>query len=136
MPGGRSGLYPGIEKKHQSAQYKQYEAENDLLLDVGRDRLLELAQAEKDGRLVVLPCKVGDLLYEVDLPEYGVIICKVLHIGTYNGPAAHVPGNPMVHAMSVGVEVVEGHGKGSGYADVRVLRVEVREPEQMSMEEA
>lgn len=54
MPGGRSGLYPGIEKKHQSAQYKQYEAENDLLLDVGRDHLLELARAEKDGRLVVL----------------------------------------------------------------------------------
>lgn len=78
--------------------------------------LLELAQAEKDGRLVVLPCKVGDLLYEVDLPKYGVITCKVLHVGTYNGPVAHVEGNPMVSAVSVGVEVVEGHGKGSGYA--------------------
>lgn len=54
MPGGRSGLYLGIEKKHQSAEYKQYEAENDLFRAVGRDRLLELARAEKDGRLVVL----------------------------------------------------------------------------------
>lgn len=80
------------------------------------ERAQELSQAEKDGRLVVLPCKVGDSLYEVDLPEYGVIACKVLHIGTYNGPMAHVPGGPMVSAVSVGVEVVEGHGKGSSYA--------------------
>ena len=28
-------------------------------------RLRELAEADKDGRLVVLPCKVGDTLYEV-----------------------------------------------------------------------
>lgn len=27
--------------------------------------LRELAEADKDGRLVVLPCKVGDMLYEV-----------------------------------------------------------------------
>ena len=80
------------------------------------DRFREIMRAEDSGRLAVLPCKVGDMLYEVDLPEYGVITCEVLHIGTYNGPAAHVPGNPMVSAVSVGVEVVEGHGKGSGYA--------------------
>ena len=29
------------------------------------DRLRELAEADKDGRLEVLPCKVGDRLYEV-----------------------------------------------------------------------
>lgn len=29
------------------------------------DRLRELAGADKDGRVVVLPCKVGDRLYEV-----------------------------------------------------------------------
>ena len=29
------------------------------------DRLRELAEADKDGRLVVPPCKVGDRLYEV-----------------------------------------------------------------------
>ena len=29
------------------------------------DRLRELAEADKEGRLVVLPCKVGDRLYEV-----------------------------------------------------------------------
>lgn len=31
----------------------------------GIDRLRTLAEADKDGRLVVLPCKVGDRLYEV-----------------------------------------------------------------------
>lgn len=31
----------------------------------GIDRLRELAEADKAGRLVVLPCKVGDRLYEV-----------------------------------------------------------------------
>lgn len=31
----------------------------------GYDRLRELAEADKDGRVVVLPCKVGDRLYEV-----------------------------------------------------------------------
>lgn len=31
----------------------------------GYGRLKELAEADKDGRLVVLPCKVGDRLYEV-----------------------------------------------------------------------
>ncbi len=29
----------------------------------GLDRLRELADAGKDGRLVVLPCKVGDVVY-------------------------------------------------------------------------
>lgn len=29
------------------------------------NRLRKLAEADKDGRLVVLPCKVGDRLYEV-----------------------------------------------------------------------
>lgn len=79
------------------------------------NHICELAQAEKDGRLVVPPCKVGDFLYEVDLPKYGVITCKVLEIHTYFGPLGHAKGNPMVSTAVVGVEVVDGHGKGSGY---------------------
>lgn len=34
-----------------------------LGLNMAPDRLQELAQAEKDGRLVVLPCKVGDTVW-------------------------------------------------------------------------
>lgn len=78
-------------------------------------RLRELADADMDGRLVVLPCKVGDFLYEVDIPKYGVITCKVSEIHTYFGPLGHAKGNPMVSTAAVSVEVVDGHGKGSGY---------------------
>lgn len=42
---------------------------NDLCTIVGEcggiTRVKALAEADKDGRLVVLPCKVGDMLYEV-----------------------------------------------------------------------
>lgn len=31
----------------------------------GLDRLRELAQADREGRCVVLPCKVGDTLYDI-----------------------------------------------------------------------
>ena len=73
-------------------------------------------KAESEGRLLVLPCKVGDTIYEIDLPEYGVIVCKVIWIDYYIGPAAHIQGNEMVAAVSVSVEVIDGHGKGSCYA--------------------
>ena len=44
----------------------------------GIDRLRELAEADKAGRLVVLPCKVGDTVYWVN----GAVIteCKVHRI--------------------------------------------------------
>ena len=29
------------------------------------ERILELLKADRDGRLVVLPCKVGDVMYEL-----------------------------------------------------------------------
>ena len=46
-------------------------------------RLIELAEADKDGRVVVLPCKAGDMLYEVTnrktISEYCVTaICVTL----------------------------------------------------------
>ena len=36
-----------------------------LFNGVDVDRMKELAEADKDGRLVVLPCKVGDTLFRV-----------------------------------------------------------------------
>ena len=36
----------------------------------GMPNLHELVQAEKDGRLVVLPCKVGDTVYVIDKGDY------------------------------------------------------------------
>lgn len=40
------------------------------------DRFRELAQAEKDGRLVVLPCKAGDTVYSIEPLWLGAIVCE------------------------------------------------------------
>ena len=54
----------GLEPREVSALVKDW---SDLCTIVGEcggiDRLRELAEADKDGRLVVLPCKVGDTVY-------------------------------------------------------------------------
>lgn len=56
----------GLEPREVSALVKEW---SDLCTIVGEcggiDRLRELDDAGSDGRLVVLPCKVGDRLYEV-----------------------------------------------------------------------
>ena len=50
-------------------------------LGVEADRLRELAEADKDGRCVVLPCKAGDTVYEVTsrktISEYRVKAIRV-----------------------------------------------------------
>lgn len=49
--------------------------------DISTDRLRELAEADKDGRLVVPPCKAGDTVYEVTnrktISEYRVKAIRV-----------------------------------------------------------
>jgi hypothetical protein len=45
----------------------------DIKFGVTLDRLRELAEADRDGRLVVLPCKVGDTVY---YPYAGRVIPK------------------------------------------------------------
>ncbi len=49
------------------------------------ERAQELAQAEKDGRLVVLPCKVGDTVYEANKRGF-VSIYEVIsiHVSSYS----------------------------------------------------
>lgn len=50
------------------------------------DRLRELAEADKDDRLVVLPCKVGDELWTFcSYPVEQVYSFTVTHISTLNG---------------------------------------------------
>ncbi len=65
--------------------------------------------AEEQGRLVILPCKIGDWVYEIDLPEYGVIVCNVLCF-TYGRSNI-----TRELTWSVTVEVIKGHGLGSCY---------------------
>ena len=52
----------------------------------GFDRLRELAEADKDGRVVVLPCKVGDGLWTFcSHPVEQVYSFTVTDISTLNG---------------------------------------------------
>lgn len=67
------------------------------------------------NHLLIKPCEVGDLLYEIDAPDYGVITCKVLSVTYYHGPIGHIPGEETVADWTVEVEVVAGHGRGSSY---------------------
>lgn len=61
----------GLEPEDIEALQKREQGLAELLVNVScgcavpYTRLAELAQAEKDGRLVVLPCKVGDKVYRV-----------------------------------------------------------------------
>ena len=47
-----------------------------LFNDVDVDRMKELAEADKDGRLVVLPCKVGDTVWVIENPWTGELLKK------------------------------------------------------------
>ena len=49
-----------IDMDHEAAEQLRR-----LCRDYDLDRLEELVKADKDGRLVVLPCKVGDTIYHI-----------------------------------------------------------------------
>ena len=56
-----TGLTPEeIDMDHEAAEQLRH-----LCRDCDLDRLEKLAEADKDGRLEVLPCKVGDTLFRV-----------------------------------------------------------------------
>lgn len=66
----------GLEPREVSAIVKEWSKLFAIVGECGGlDRLRELAEADKDGRLVVLPCKLGDKLYRVfagEIFEYRV----------------------------------------------------------------
>ena len=56
-----TGLTPEeIDMDHEAAEQLRH-----LCRNYDLDRLEKLAEADKDGRVVVLPCKVGDTLFRV-----------------------------------------------------------------------
>lgn len=56
----------GLTPAEVHSMYSEWNAMMSVLNSIGSyDRLRELAEADKDGRVVVLPCKVGDKLYRV-----------------------------------------------------------------------
>lgn len=64
-----TGLKPEAVEHLKLASMGKAIAEIKEFEGVPIDRLRELAQAKKKGRLVVLPCDVGDKLYDVTLGE-------------------------------------------------------------------
>ncbi len=59
-----NGFGKDIFRKMARDLYGRLKAYEDIAeLFGGTDRLRELAEADKDGRVVVLPCKVGDTVY-------------------------------------------------------------------------
>lgn len=62
------------------AQAKEIEKLRGQLRHLCRDydlgRLVNLAEADKDGRLEVLPCKVGDTVWAIDNPWTGKLLKK------------------------------------------------------------
>lgn len=74
------------------AEIKSLYAEWDVMMSVlnsiggGYERLRELAEADKGGRVVVLPCKVGDELWTFyNYPDEQVCSFTVTDISTLNG---------------------------------------------------
>lgn len=67
-----------IDMDHEAAEQLRQ-----LCRDCDLDRLEKLAEADKDGRLVVLPCKAGDTLFRVfagEILEYKVRNMRYLAI--------------------------------------------------------
>ena len=69
----------GLEPREVSAIVKEW---SDLCMVIGEcggiDRLRELAEADRAGRLVVLPCKVGDTVWVTRHPWTGKLLKKPL----------------------------------------------------------
>ena len=55
------GVFCPWERNSANGSYDIWDAERlEIVREIKTNRLQELAKAEKDGRLEVLPCKVGD----------------------------------------------------------------------------
>lgn len=61
--------------------WERLKAYEDMVRDISTDRLRELAEADKNGHVVVLSCKAGDTVYEVTsrktISEYRVKAIRV-----------------------------------------------------------
>lgn len=71
-----TGLEPEVVKdmaeNAETCLLAWFEAKYDM--PVGK--LMDLIEAKQDGRLVLLPCKVGDVVYEVHNNTYACTMCQ------------------------------------------------------------
>lgn len=73
-----------LPKLDMESEATQTDAGMAAIKDIPLQRLMELAQAERDERLVVLPCKVGDTVYRVFTPkgrEPVIVPCEIKTVG-------------------------------------------------------
>lgn len=90
-------------------EIKLYDAVKSIEGIVPFDRLLELACADKAGRLVVLPCKVGDSIYIPDLEKKIPVKVRV------QGISISVSGRTILHFGGYPVECAWGDGCGKDW---------------------
>lgn len=65
-------------------EIKLYEAVKSIEGIVPFDRLLELADADRAGKLVVLPCKVGDTVFDIgDGTAYATRVLNFSYLGDH-----------------------------------------------------
>lgn len=76
-------------------EIKLYEAVKSIEGIVPFERLLELACADKAGRLVVLPCKVGDTVHFVYEGNIHDVRVQGIHIGMHNKSILNFGGYPV-----------------------------------------
>ena len=82
MPPTRTrGLEPEAIETVKLALAAKHMVDLETLNNTPISRLVELAEADKDGRVVVLPCKVGDTVFaRLDNKSKYVCECKVKQI--------------------------------------------------------
>ncbi len=76
----------GLKPKEVYSMYGEWGAMMAALNSIGGGygRLRELAEADKDGRLVVLPCKVGQRVFALLDTDKHISECEVKQIGFGN----------------------------------------------------
>ena len=80
-----NGFGKDIFRKMARDLYGRLKAYEDIAeLCGGFDRLRELAEADKDGRVVVLPCKVGQRVFALMDTDKHISECEVKRIGMGN----------------------------------------------------
>ena len=80
-----NGFGKDIFRKMARDLYGRLKAYEDIAeLFGGIDRLRELAEADKDGRVVVLPCKVGQRVFALLDTDKHISECEVKQIGMGN----------------------------------------------------
>lgn len=80
-----NGFGKDIFRKMARDLYGRLKAYEDIAeLCGGFDRLRELAEADKDGRVVVLPCKVGQRVFALMDMDKHISECEVKRIGMGN----------------------------------------------------